>query len=75
MENYKPGRMGDCIPKKRVWAYGDRCFESTQCYYNLICDRNRCVCPDYSYTPDGPYMCRPSLLILKNKFQIFFSLL
>jgi len=58
MQGYKQGPMGDCVTVLMTNRYNGVCYDSVQCYYNMVCIDNKCTCAS-GYRLVGDYACTP----------------
>ena len=55
-QGFKLGQKGDCVSILKTETNGSKCFDSVQCYYNMVCLNNRCTCYT-GYKEQGQYQC------------------
>jgi len=55
---YKTGLKGnDCVSTLKTERYNGKCYDSVQCYYNMVCLNNQCTCYT-GYKVIGDYQCQ-----------------
>jgi len=56
-QGYKVGLRGtDCVSTLKTERYNGKCYDSVQCYYNMVCLNNQCTCYT-GYKVVGDYEC------------------
>jgi len=56
-QGYKTGLRGtDCVSTLKTERYNGKCYDSVQCYYNMVCLNNQCTCYT-GFKVVGDYEC------------------
>ena len=54
---YIPGPKDGCISQYNNVTFGNTCYDSVECFYNMQCDVNKCSCGYGRQSSDGGYKC------------------